>query len=95
MAQGRLANALAFHLFGPLLFTGLALAIPLLTLEAARRQRFARIHRILFLRNAGNLVGGCLILYHSARLLWLAVSGQLILSVKGSFAEELVRWIAG
>ncbi|MBI1927648.1 DUF2752 domain-containing protein [Candidatus Poribacteria bacterium] len=95
MAQGHFVKALSFHLFGPFLFISLVLAIPLLTVEAARRRRFVFIHRILFLRNAGYVVGGSLILYHSVRLISLAISGQLILSVKESVVGVFLKYIVG
>jgi len=84
MTRGHIAEALSYHLYGPGVFVGCVLAVPWMIAEAMGRRRLVLPNRVAFSMKAGYLLGGGLILYHTARLAHLALSGQLLPAVNAS-----------
>jgi hypothetical protein len=94
LARGDFEGAIAFHLFGPLVFTAcLGIAIHL-SIELYTRQRieYPALMHWLQRRRVLLLVLITLLTYHGLRLRELAQSGELATSMA---AAPLQQWLSG
>lgn len=92
LAQGDLEGAIAFHLFGPLVFAacaGLALHIAI-ELYTQQEIRYPGLDRWLRAKRVPLLTFLVVILYHGARLWTLAQSGDLAISIASA---PLQQWL--
>jgi hypothetical protein len=91
VSQGDLSQAIAHHLFGPLLFASCIIATIHITLELLTKHRIAAFYtQLLRQKKLQHLSLIMLISYHALRLYYLSKSGEL------SFAFEqspLGEWI--
>jgi Protein of unknown function (DUF2752) len=84
VSRGDLLGALQFHLFGPLLYVGCALAVFPLTLEVFRQQQCTWLHRVLFSRRCICGAAWLLMIYHGFRLMHILHMGQVLPALESS-----------
>ena|ERR1700722_13001881 len=92
VSQGEIREAMSFHLFGPFVYAACVCAIPLLSIEIARRRRIDWLHQLLFSRRVGYIAAWSLMLYHGARLLAMLFAGEVMPALKGSALGQTVRF---
>ncbi len=95
MTHGAFGEAFGFHLFGPLLFTLTALAIPVSILELRRGRRFEWLARIAFSPRVAWVFASLFVSYHITRLVLEARSGELAISMSHSVCATAWRALLG
>lgn len=92
IAQNQFPEALHHHLFGPLLFLGLALTCLHLILELSLRFSIIPFYgKLLHKRDVQLIALGLLLIYHCLRLGNLLLSGELALSFAQSPLRHLLQ----
>jgi hypothetical protein len=95
VARGEFADAVAYHLFGPVLFAILLPGIVLLLVEGLTRHRIRVVNSVLFSTRGAYVAGGLLAAFHLARLIAMAWSGTLLAGITSSHFVVLLHHIWG
>jgi len=93
IAHGEFAQALGFHLLGPVLYLAVLIAVPVLAYQGITRRRVSIAQRALF---SGKLAWGLAIVlmgYHAVRLVAMAWSGALWDGLSSSPIALVIRAI--
>ena len=93
LAHFEFGAAVRHHLFGPLVFAGMTLAIPYLAWEVAVRRRLTFLNCVLFSTRVAYVLGFGLMFYHAGRLCVFFGSGGF--PENDSVVGVIVLWVAG
>jgi hypothetical protein len=92
-AHGHWNDAIAAHLFGPILFAVLLIGVPLLFYQGLRGRPIMWLDRVLFSRRAAYVAAILLFGYHVLRLIHAGWSGTLWDGLRNSALAIVMRQV--
>jgi hypothetical protein len=91
MSSGQFLAAFGDHLFGPVVYLGIVVSLPLMIYQIITNRRIEWFHRLVYSRQLAKVMAVSLISYHFIRIVSLIYTGQVLVSVVHSPLINLLR----
>jgi hypothetical protein len=91
ISSGHLMAAFADHLFGPIVYLGIVISLPVMIYQLITNRRIDWFHRLVYSRQLAKVMAVSLISYHFLRILQMVYLGQVLASVTHSPLINLLR----